>query len=185
VRERFLSIISAVVIILVGLFFLLNNVGAFEDVELDLEKLWPGFVFLAGLAFWLQFFMDRARDPGLVLVGTAGVLLGLFFFLFTLNLELPFETENLSGPIDWDDSAYLWPAYPLIGGIAFVLMSLFSRKRDELGVGLVAMAVGIVAFPFTLGQSEGLEELVKFWPVLLILLGVVSLLRFAFLGRRR
>lgn len=184
-RERSSSIVPAVVLIVLGLLFLLNNVGVFDDVELDFEKLWPGFVFLAGLAFWLQFFMDGARDPGLVLVGTAGVLLGLFFFLFTLNLELPFETENLSGPIDWDDSAYLWPAYPLIGGIAFVLMSLFSRKRDELGVGLVAMAVGIGAFPFTLGQSEGLEDLVKFWPVALILLGVFSLLRYAFSGGRR
>jgi hypothetical protein len=48
---------------------------------------------------------------------TAAMLLGLFFFLFTLNVELPFEFENLAGPVDWDDSAYLLPAYPLIGGI--------------------------------------------------------------------
>ena len=132
------SIIPATVLILLGLFFLLSNLGALKGLDLSAEELWPGFVVLAGLAFLFQYLLG-ARDPGLVFVGTAATLLGLFFFLFTLNVELPFEFENVKGPIDWGDSAYLWPAYPLIGGIAFVMMAILSRERDVLGVGLVAM----------------------------------------------
>jgi hypothetical protein len=178
------SVIPALVLILIGLAFLLNNAGAFDDLDLDPEELWPALVVLAGLAFLLQFFVGGARDPGLVFVGTAATLLGLFFFLFTLNLELPFESENVRGPINWSDSAYLWPAYPLIGGIAFIMMALFNRERDVLWVGLVALAVGVVAAFFTLGRPEGLEELGQYWPVLLILVGGGLLLRPLLRGRR-
>jgi hypothetical protein len=171
------SIGLAIVLILVGLFFLLNNVGAFEDLELSIDELWPGFLVLGGLAFWLQYLFGGTRDPGYVFVGTAALLLGLFFFLFTLNVELPFEFENLRGPIDWDDSEFLWPAYPIIGGIAFVMLGIFGSDGGALGVGLAAIAVGVIAFPFTLGSAEGLEEIGRFWPVLLILIGGAALLQ--------
>ena len=178
------SIVPAFVLILVGLLFLLHNLGAFDDLDLDPKELWPGLVFLAGLAFLFQFLLGGDRDPGLVFVGTAATLLGPFFFLFTLNIALPFEFENVKGPIDWSDSTYLWPAYPLIGGVAFVMMALFSRERDAFGVGLVAIAVGVAAFFFTLGCPEGLEEIGQLWPLLLILAGGWGLLQALWRGRR-
>jgi hypothetical protein len=179
------SIGLAFVLILIGLFFLLSNAGVFEDLDLEFDQLWPAFVVLAGLAFLLQYLVGGRRDPGLVFVGTAATLIGLFFFLFTLNVELPFEFENLRGPIDWDDSEVLWPAYPLIGGIAFVMLSIFDRDQGALGVGLVAIAVGVIAFPFTLGSSAEWEEYARFWPVLLILVGGWQLLRLLFRPRLR
>lgn len=179
------SIGLALVLILLGVFFLLSNIGVLEDLELDIDELWPAFVVLAGLAFLLQFLVGGTRDPGLVFVGTAAILLGLFFFLFTLNVELPFEFENLRGPIDWDDSEVLWPVYPLIGGVAFVALAIFGRDRGALGVGLVAIAVGVIALPFTLGGGENWEEFARFWPVLLILVGAWQLLRHVFRRRIR
>lgn len=177
-------IVPAAILILFGFVLLLNNLGTFEDLDLRAEELWPGLVILGGLAFLLQYLASGSRDPGHVFVGTATLLLGLFFFLFTLNVELPYEFENLKGPIDWSDSAYLWPAYPLIGGIAFVMLAVFGRDRGALGVGLLAIAVGVIAFPFTLGSSEGLEQIEQYWPVLLILIGAGLLLR-PLLRRRR
>lgn len=179
------SIGLAFVLILLGVFFLLSNAGVFEDLDLDVDKLWPGFVVLGGLAFLLQFLVGGKRDPGLVFVGTAATLIGLFFFLFTLKVELPFEFENLRGPIDWNDSEVLWPAYPLIGGVAFVMLAIFGRDRGALGVGLVAIAVGVIAFSFTLGSGEDLEQFARFWPVLLILIGGWQLLRHVFQRRLR
>ncbi len=176
------SIGAAIMLILVGLFFLLNNAGMFDDLDMDAEKMWPALILLGGLAFLFQFFLGGDRDPGLVFVGTGAMLLGLFFFLFTLNVALPFEFENLSGPVEWEDSEYLWPGYPLIGGIAFIAMSLFSRKRDEFGVGLVAIVVGVVAFFYTLG-GEGIKDIARFWPVLVILSGVWLLLQQVFRAR--
>lgn len=179
------SIGLAFVLILVGLFFLLSNAGAFEDLDLDIEQLWPAIVVLAGLAFLLQYLAGGRHDPGLVFVGTAATLLGLFFFLFTLNVELPWEFDNLRGPIDWADSEALWPAYPLIGGIAFLMLAIFDRDRGALGVGLVAIAVGVIAFPYTLGSGEEWKEIARYWPVLLILAGGWQLLRPLLRGRLR
>jgi hypothetical protein len=170
----------AFVLILVGVFFLLSNAGAFDDLDLDIEQLWPAIVVLAGLAFLLQYLAGGWRDPGLVFVGTAATLLGLFFFLFTLNVELPWEFETLRGPIDWEDSEVLWPAFPIIGGIAFVMLATFGRDRGALGVGLVAIAVGVIAFPYTLSSGKEWEEIAQYWPVLLILAGGWQLLRLLF-----
>jgi hypothetical protein len=163
----------ALVLIFIGLFVLSYNVGLFGDADGNgsAGQMWPGIIFLVGLVFLYQFFFGAEPNPGLVFVGTAATLLGVFLLFFTLHVELPFEFGNLSGPIDRDDLAYLWPALPLIGGIAFVAMSLFSHDQDEFGLGLVAMFVGIIAFPFALGTPEQLVDLVKFWPLVLILAG--------------
>jgi hypothetical protein len=173
----------AVILIVIGLFFLAVNVGVFQDLDLEIDRVWPGIMILGGIAFWAQYLLGGTRDPGYTFVGTAALLLGLFFLLFSLNVELPFTFPNLEGPIDWEDNAYLWPAYPLIGGVAFVVLGLLARDRGALGVGLVAMAVGAIAFPFTLGRREGLEEIAQLWPVLLILVGGWALLRGLLRGR--
>jgi len=177
------AVLPALFLVLLGLFLLLKNVGVLDDLSLDAEEMWPGLLVIGGLGFLFQYLLGD-RDPGYVFVGTAATLLGPFFFLFTLNLELPFETENVRGPIAWSDQAYLWPAYPLVGGIALVMLALAGRERDTFWVGLVTMAVGGVASFFTLGRPEGTEEIAQFWPVLLILLGGGTLLRGLARGRR-
>jgi hypothetical protein len=174
----------AIVLIAVGSFFLLRELGAFGDRALDFEELWPGILVLVGAAFLLQFFLGGTRDPGFAFVGTAALLLGFFFFLFTLNVELPFRVDEIPGPIDWDDMEYLWPVFPIIGGIALVAMSILSRETEAFWVGAVAIIVGGVALAFTLGLADGTAELVKYWPLLLILLGGGMLLRQLF-GHRQ
>lgn len=174
----------AIILIAVGSFFLLRELGVFGERVLDLEELWPGILVLAGAAFLLQFFLGGTRDPGFVFVGTAALLLGLFFFLFTLNVDVSSQVGELRGPISWDDMEYLWPVFPMIGGIALVAMSILSRETDAFWVGAVAVVVGGIALAFTLGLADGTDKVVKFWPVLLILLGGGILLRQLF-GHRQ
>jgi hypothetical protein len=167
----------AIILIALGSFFLLRELGVFGDRALDFEELWPGILILAGAAFLLQFFLGGTREPGFVFVGTAALLLGLFFFLFTLNVDLSSLIGELRGPIAWDDMEVLWPVFPMIGGIALVAMSILSRETEAFWVGVMAVVVGVVALAFTLGLADGTAELVKFWPLLLILLGGGMLLR--------
>lgn len=184
--KRRSPLLPAAILILVGLFLLLQNIGALDDLNLPgIGKLWPGIIVLAGLAFLLQYIGGGARDDDLVFVGTAATLVGLFFFLFTLEVDLP-QLERV-GRVGWDDMGRLWPAFPIIAGVAFVLQAILSRgrEREALKVGLVAIVVGVVAFYFTLGRPSELEEVVKFWPALLILLGGAMLLQYLFRGRRR
>jgi hypothetical protein len=169
----------AIVLIAVGVFLLLSNLGVFRAYDLSIDDFWPGLLVLGGLAFWLQFLLGSDHDPGLAFVGTAALLLGAFFFLITLNARVPFENARLGARFDWGDNQYLWPVYPLVGGIAFILLGLLDRDWGAFGLGLVAVVVGAVALPFTLGIREDTEKLVQYWPLLLILIGVMALLRAA------
>jgi hypothetical protein len=179
-QDDHLYIGVALGLILVGTALLLNNLGAFGEGDGGSGQIWPVIIVLAGLVFLYQFFFGAEPNPGLIFVGTLVMLLGVFLLFFTLHVELPFEFENLRGPIEWGDFVHLWPALPLIVGLALVAMSLFSPEQDGFGPGLAAIAVGLIAFPFALGIPEQLEGLVKLWPLSLILTGCGMLFKRAF-----
>ena len=128
------------------------------------DKFWPVFPLLGGLAFLIAWVGSGFKDSGLVWIGVAATLVGLFFFGFTL------------GVWEWEEMRELWPIFPLIGGIAFIAAFLAERARDwgTLGMGLVGIIVGLVGLAYTLGGLE--SDIWKYWPALIILVGVFGLL---------
>jgi hypothetical protein len=136
--------------------------------------LWPGIVVVVGLVFWIGYVTSAGRDPGLAFVGTIVTLVGAFFFLFTLNVSVP----GL-GVIGWGDMARLWPAFPLIVGVAFVVLWVTNKFRDTgvLVPAAILLIVGLGGFAFTLGEVPALRQIVDWWPVLLIVLGVAFLVQ--------
>ena len=128
------------------------------------EKYWPVFPMLGGLAFLAAYVGSGFKDSGFVWIGVAATLVGLFFFGFTL------------GVWEWEEMRELWPIFPLIAGIAFVAAFLAERARDwgTLGVGLVGIIVGLVGLAYTKGGLE--SDIWKWWPALIILVGVFALL---------
>ncbi|MFQ5610999.1 MAG: hypothetical protein ACE5H9_02590 [Anaerolineae bacterium] len=175
-RERRRAILPGVFLILLGLWLLLNN------LNLNLPtvgQLWPAFIILGGLIALGSYVGGQPRDPGQVFAGVAALGVGAFFFLFTLNVPLPL---GQIGRVTWADMGALWPAFVIIGGIAFVAQYLASKLRDggALFVGLAALAIGLIAFGFTLGfVGPDLGQLLaNFWPVLLILVGLGLLLQY-------
>ncbi len=127
------------------------------------DRIWPLFPMLGGLSFLAWYVFTGFKDAGLVFVGIAGLLGGLFFFGFTLGIW------------EWDQMRDLWPVFPLIGGVAFVALFFAERARDmgTLGVGCAALIVGAVGLAFTFGLVS--REIWRLWPLLLILMGVLSL----------
>jgi hypothetical protein len=102
-------------------------------------------------------------------------LVGAFFFGFTF------------GFFEWGDMAVLWPVFPLIVGVAFFVAWLFSGLQDWglLIPGAITAGVGIVGLGLTLfGKVEAFASLLRFWPVLLIGLGLLVLFGGVF-GRGR
>ncbi len=171
-RKRTGPIVPGVVLILLGLFFLLQQ---FAPDLLGWGNVWPIFPTLGGLAFLGGWLFSQERDPGLLFVGTGATLVGAFFFLFTL------------GVFEWDDMGQWWPAFPIIGGVAFLALFAGGRFRDwgAAGVGCVAIIVGVVAFGFTLLSLPRslMTTLVDLWPLGLILIGLIGLVS-AFFRRR-
>ncbi len=176
------SIFPALVLILLGMWFLAGNLG----VRLPgMDAMWPIFPLGGGLLFLGGYLFDR-RDPGLIFVGLAATLIGAFFFLFTLRVPLP--VAGMQEGVRWDDMSRLWPAFVVIAGVSFLALFLAEGKREwaVFSVGAVAVIAGCVAFLFTLGWLAGDigRLLAKLWPLLLVIAGLAALLQ-AVLGRPR
>jgi len=171
-KNRRGAIVPGIILILVGLVLLLQQlVPSF----FGWDRLWPLFPTLGGVAFLTGWLFSRDREPGLLFVGTGATLVGLFFFPFTFGL------------FRWADMSRMWPAFPIIGGLAFLALFAGGRFRDwgAAGVGCVAMLVGIIAFGFTLFRFPRTLSvaLLKLWPLGLIFIGLIALAS-AFLPRR-
>jgi hypothetical protein len=158
------AIIPALFLILFGVWLLAQNLG----VPLPAwDTAWPALPLFFGLAFLLQFVLGGRRDSGLVFVGVAAALVGVFFFAFTL------------GYYRWTDMDRYWPIFVLIGSAAFFGQWLAQpRDRGLLVPAFLALAVGGVALPITLqAVNPALADVViKFWPLVLVLLGLGMLL---------
>ncbi len=167
------AIIPGLLLILLGGWFLADNLGAPLP---NLGDLWPAFPLFFGLAFLIQFFTGGRRDDGLIFVGVGGALVGAFFFAFTL------------GPLEWAQMGTFWPVFILIGSAAFFGQWL-ARPRN-LGLLIPAIIALVVGGVFLLGNAGALspamrEQLIKFWPVLLIFAGLLTLAGYFFRAPRR
>lgn len=162
--NRRTAIIPALFLIALGAWLFAQNLG----VPLPAwDRAWPAILVFVGLAFILQFFLGRRSDTGLIFVGVAATLVGVFFFAFTL------------GYFRWGDMERYWPIFVLIGSAAFFGQWLARPgERGLLVPAFLALLVGGVALPITLrAVNPALADLaIKFWPVGLILLGLALLL---------
>jgi hypothetical protein len=160
------TVIWGLIMIAVGGWFLLRTLGFRLP---GMGQLWPIFPALVGLSIfvgWL-FTPDKRANHGMMIPATINLLIGAFFFLFTL------------GFVPWGAMRYLWPMFPLIVGIAFFVAWVFSLFRDWglLVPAGVLTTVGIVGLGLELSAESGLLAwIVRLWPLSLIALGVLILL---------
>jgi len=160
------TIIPALFLILLGTYFLLDELGIGIP---GWDIIWPVFPLAGGLAFLGSYILGQRRDPGQIFVGTSAMLVGLAFFFVTL------------GPLEYRDLDTWWPVFVLIGGVAFLAQWAAAHFRDwgALFLALVAIVVGGAGLAITL-QLLGprtRELLPRLWPILLILVGLMVLLR--------
>lgn len=166
------AIIPGLLLILLGAYLLAQNL----NVPLPgLDRLWPVFPLVFGLAFITQFFVGGRTDDGLIFVGVAGALVGAFFFLFTL------------GRLEWGDMGRYWPVFVVIGGVAFLAQWLVRpAQRGLLVPAFLALVVGLVALVLNLRLVNPAlaAQLSKLWPALLILGGLAVLGQYFFRNRK-
>ena len=160
------SVILGIVLVTAGVWFFLRNLGVGLPGP---AELWPVFPCLAGVAFLGSFVTSKNRSPGLVFLGTAGLLVGLFFFTFTV------------GPLQWWRMEDYWPAFPLIAGLSFVATWVAGRFREPglLVPATVSLLAGVVGFSFTLGWFDVwvMPVLASGWPLVLVAMGLLMVFR--------
>lgn len=165
-HDRGGTIVWALLLIAAGIWFLLDNLG----VNLpNLTQMWPVFVLVPGLLFLAGYVFGEDHDPGLAFVGTAATLLGVFFFLVTLG----------AGGLQSTDIGRLWPVYPLIGGIAFVVLWIAGGFRDwgVLIPAVIGLGVGVLGLSAVVLDQEYpiVPLLFRCWPAILIFIGLALL----------
>jgi hypothetical protein len=155
-RDRSGILIASVVLICLGVVWALA-------LWIGWDRVWPIFPLLGGLGFLVGWVGSGFKEDGLVFVGTAAVLLGIFFFGFSLGFW------------EWGEMSKLWPVFPGIGGLAFIALFLADPRHDpgSLVVGVVALVVGVVGLLVSFGYLG--SDVWRFWPVLLILGGLIGL----------
>jgi hypothetical protein len=154
------SILAGVFLIVIGAWLLAERLGVALP---GISQLWPGLIILTALWSLISFFSDRKPDQLFWAVG--GTLLGLFFFLFTL------------GRLEWGrDMRNYWPAFVIIFAIgSFAEWLAAPAHRRTLVMAAIALGIGLffLAFNLNLIDSALGQQILQFWPVSLIVLGLI------------
>lgn len=160
------SLVLAGFLILLGAYLLLDELGISVP---GWDAIWPVFPLAGGVALLAGHILGWRRDPGRVFVGTAAALVGVAFFFITL------------GPLEYADLGDWWPVFILIGGVAFLAQWATARFQDwsSLFLGAVALVIGGAGLIATLEffGPETSQTLPRLWPVLLVVMGLITLLR--------
>lgn len=151
------SIISGIVLILVGSCFLALQLFPGVARTINFSFLWPLIILGVGGMFFLGAFLGTRElvIPGTIISGVGAIL----FY------------QNSSG--NWD-FWQLWLLMPAIIGLGIILDGVLAgRGGRSLGPGLVPLIIGLVLFTvFTAGSW-----FFDLWPLGLVLLGIILLVR--------
>jgi hypothetical protein len=162
-RENRGRVIGAVILIALGLyFFALQIFPGLRDI-FSMRIFWPLIVVGVGVALLL----------GAVLTWTPGLIIGATFLVGLGGLLF---WQNSTG--NWASWAYAWTLLPVFAGVGILLMYLMQGNlRQGLTRSAGPILGGLAAF-LIFGAFFGvLGILGQFWPLLLILIGVVILAR--------
>lgn len=153
------SIVWGLLLILTGVGFLAHQL--FPDVFAGFS--WPWLLIVAGGIFVALSLLARTGGtlvPGVILLGLGGI------FLY----------QTRTG--DWESWSYLWALMPGLAGLGLFLGSLIDRQmRPARVVGLIMLGVSLVLLAVFGGLFGLTPEILRFWPVVLIIVGAVVFFR--------
>jgi hypothetical protein len=123
---------------------------------------WPTIIVAVGLLlFLLGLFLGEYEMaiPGCVVGGVGAIL----------------YWQNVTG--NWESWSYVWTLIPGFAGVGTLLAGLLKRDGGQIRGGLWTMLVSAVLF-LAFGSLFGvIGALGKYWPVLLIVLGIFALIQ--------
>jgi hypothetical protein len=166
------SIIVGVLLIVFGIWALLS---ALDVRWARMDQIWPLVLMAGGAVALYGALAEQPRKPDGVWFGVAALLSGGLLLYITV------------GPGQWRDLARLWPAFPLIGGVAWVIAWLVDlREVSNLVTGIIASVIGGLGFAYTYGllDAERGQSIARYWPLVLVLIGLGLIAQFLVQRRR-
>jgi hypothetical protein len=166
------TIAGGLVLILLGIFYLLIQFNVFPGFVFDAGEHWPFFIIGVGVVLFLVGLVTLTPDmmvPACVVGGIGALLLWQ-------------NTYNV-----WESWAYAWTLIPGFSAVGmFLAFLLGGRDRYPLSATIDTLLTSLILFGIfgaAFGAFRGMGEVEKYWPLLLILAGVLILVR-GFIRRR-
>ncbi len=159
-RKASSSLWLGVLLTVVGLWMLADRLGY---LEFDWYHAYPVVILFLGLIFIVR--LVGARDRSALFPAVTLTLIGLFFVLRNYGLIIYTYPDEY------------WALLVAILGVGFVAEFFASPTSWVLLIlGLVLVFFGTAVFGDRIGYWDG-QEMLKYWPALLVLLGFVLVLR--------
>jgi hypothetical protein len=138
--------IGGIFLILLGILIILVQFNYF-----DWSDLWPLVLVGVGLLFLIGFFVNHSNF---------GLLMPAMILLIIGTLFLYLERTS------WYNMNNLWPTFILAPGVGFFFMYFFGPQNNRLWIpGTILVSIAAIFF-------AGELSVFRYWPVLLILLGL-------------
>jgi hypothetical protein len=160
------TMIIGIVLILIGLAYLLNNLGIFQiyfdifDIGFLFSHFWPLIIIVAGLAFHFSFFTGKTSDAGLLVPGGILLVIGI-----TCQISMLFNV--------W---GYLWPGFILAVAVGLFELYAFGTKEKALLIPVFILGgLSLIFYAMMLGRVWFLRMYLV--PAILILGGVLIVVR--------
>jgi hypothetical protein len=151
------SIIIGTILILAGVLFLLIQLFPNLAIGVDIGRQWPLIIVAIGGLLLLSAF---AGSPSLAIPGS--IVSGIGGILYVQNL-----TNS------WSSWAYVWTLIPGFVGIGLILAGLLGhQRRSSWREGGRLLLISTALFLVFGAFFNGLGGLGRFWPLLLIGLGL-------------
>ncbi|MFQ5769222.1 MAG: LiaI-LiaF-like domain-containing protein [bacterium] len=153
------SLIPGVLLIIVGVFFLLNQLDLFY---FRWRHFYPIILLGLGALFFISIFTKN--EKGSAFPATIFLVLGFFFLLRNFGY--------FSFDYYFYDFRELWPIFLIAFGLGFIVLYFF--KSDDWGVlipGSILLFFGVVFFLRTM-EIFYWRNLADFWPIILIAIGL-------------
>lgn len=169
-RRRRSGLVGGVILILLGLGFLAEQLGLWSWTS---EMSWP--LIMVGIGAVMLIIGLLAGEPGMAV--PACVVAGIGGILYW---------QNSTGR--WETWAYVWTLIPGFVGIGTILTGLFEWKWETIRGGIWLVVISAILFAIFSSifapMFGGKSYLGQWWPLLLILLGVLTLLEAVTRGMR-
>jgi hypothetical protein len=156
------NVAAAITLILIGGWFLaVELIPPLKDLAYS-PKFWP--IPIIGIGVLLAIIALFTWTPQMWIPAT--IVAGVGSLLYYQN-----STGN------WESWAYAWALIPGFVGLGLFLAGVFGRKPAEMTAGLWQLAISLILFMVFGSFLGGPALLGKYWPVGLILIGLLVLVR--------
>ena len=157
------GVVRGVVLILIGALFLIWQLVPGLATWVDPEESWPLIVIGVGVLLLVLGLLTGAPGmavPACIVGGIGGIL----------------WYQNATG--DWESWSYIWALIPGFVGVGIILSGLLGGKIGEsLRSGGWLVLISAIMFAIFGAAFADLGVLGDYWPVLLIVLGVLLVAR--------